>query len=87
MHTDLKKRINVNIELMYEKTEKWRQELEQKRETLIANKQDIVETIHKLDAEKNKDIKNTVIEVDKNLNDIFRTLLPQSGAKLEHEYE
>lgn len=33
-HEDLKKKVNVNIELMFEKTSKWHEELLRKRTTL-----------------------------------------------------
>jgi hypothetical protein len=42
---ELKKRVNVNIELMFEKTQKWHQELLLKRDTLIQNKESIIESI------------------------------------------
>jgi hypothetical protein len=44
-HLDLKKRINVNIELMFETTEKKHQDLLMKRATLVENKAHIEETI------------------------------------------
>jgi structural maintenance of chromosome 2 len=72
---DLRKKVNVNIELMYEKTSKWHEELIRKRQTLQENKANIEETIKKLDIEKNKDLDKTVKEVDKNLNEIFSVLL------------
>ena len=53
---ELRKRVNFNIELMFEKTQKWHQELLLKRDTLIQNKESIVETIRQLDDEKNKDL-------------------------------
>ena len=53
---ELKKRVNVNIELMFEKTQKWHQELLLKRDTLIQNKESIEQTIKQLDVEKNKDL-------------------------------
>jgi chromosome segregation ATPase len=86
-HSDLKKRINVNIELMYDKTEKWHQELLMKKETLQQNKVSIEETIKGLDIEKNKDIQNTVKEVDTNLQNIFSVLLNNAGASLKPEYK
>jgi len=71
---------------MFDKTEKWRQELDMKRLTLTKNKEDIEGTIRKLDIEKNKDIIKTVKEVDRNLNDIFSVLLTNAGANLIPEY-
>jgi hypothetical protein len=44
-HLDLKKRINVNIELMFDKTDKWHQELIRKKETLAENKAHLEDTI------------------------------------------
>lgn len=72
---DLKKKVNVNIDMMFEKTSKWHEELLRKRTTLIENKRHIEETIRQLDVEKNKDLQRTVQEVDKNFNDIFSVLL------------
>ena len=86
-HSELKKRINVNIELMFENTEKKHQDLLMKRETLVQNKAHIEETIKKLDIEKNKDLQKTVKEVDKNLGDIFSVLLQHTHAGLKPVYE
>jgi structural maintenance of chromosome 2 len=72
---DLKKKVNVNIDMMFDKTSKWHEELLRKRTTLIENKRHIEETIRQLDVEKNKDLQRTVQEVDKNFNDIFSVLL------------
>jgi structural maintenance of chromosome 2 len=79
---DLRKKVNVNIELMYEKTSKWHEELIRKRQTLQENKANIEDTIRKLDIEKNKDLEKTVKEVDKNLNEIFSVLLQNTQAHL-----
>lgn len=79
--------MNFNIELMFEKTQKWHQELLLKRDTLIQNKESIVETIRQLDDEKNKDLQNTVKEVNINLRDIFSTLLPNVTAGLRSSYD
>ena len=70
-YDDLKKKVNVNIDMMFEKTSKWHEELLRKRSTLIENKKHIEDTIRQLDIEKNKDLQKTVLEVDKNFNDIF----------------
>jgi structural maintenance of chromosome 2 len=67
---------------MYEKTEKWHQDLLLKKATLTENKRHIKETIDQLDIEKNKDLEKTVKEVDKNLSDIFGVLLVHAGAGL-----
>lgn len=40
-----------------------------------------------LDIEKNKDLQKTVKEVDRNLADIFSTLLPKASANLKEVYE
>lgn len=74
-YDDLKKKVNVNIDMMFEKTSKWHEELLRKRSTLIENKKHIEDTIRQLDIEKNKDLQKTVLEVDKNFNDIFSVLL------------
>ena len=84
---DLRKKVNVNIELMYEKTSKWHEELIRKRQTLQENKANIEDTIRKLDIEKNKDLEKTVKEVDKNLNEIFSVLLQNTQAHLQSEFE
>lgn len=55
-HDDLKKKVNVNIDMMFEKTSKWHEELLRKRSTLIENKKHIEDTIKQLDVEKNKDL-------------------------------
>lgn len=71
---------------MYDKTEKWHQELLRKKEVLIQNKANIEDTIKKLDVEKNKDIQKTVKEVDVNLQNIFGVLLNNAGASLKPEF-
>jgi chromosome segregation ATPase len=53
---ELKKRINVNVDAMFESTERKHQELLMKRDTLVENKAHIEDTISKLDLEKNKDL-------------------------------
>ena len=50
------------------------------------NKQEIEKVIEELDYEKNKDVKKTVKEVDKNFNDIFSVLLPGTKTWLESVY-
>lgn len=55
-YDDLKKKVNVNIDMMFEKTSKWHEELLRKRSTLIENKKHIEDTIKQLDVEKNKDL-------------------------------
>ena len=74
--------MNVNIELMFEKTKKWSAELIRKKEQLTENKERIQLSIVQLDAEKNKDLLITVKEVDRFLNDIFKVLLPGTSAHL-----
>ena len=44
-YDDLKKKVNVNIDMMFEKTSKWHEELLRKRSTLIENKKHIEDTI------------------------------------------
>jgi structural maintenance of chromosome 2 len=83
----LKKKVNVNIDMMFEKTSKWHEELLRKRTTLIENKRHIEETIRQLDVEKNKDLQKTVVEVDKNFNDIFSVLLQHTQAHLAPVYD
>ena len=41
VYNELKKRVNMNIELMYEKTEKQHQEILIKRQTLFDNKEQL----------------------------------------------
>jgi hypothetical protein len=41
---------------MFEKTEKWHEELILKKETLLKNKKHMEDTINGLDIEKNKDL-------------------------------
>ena len=86
-YEDLKKKVNVNIDMMFEKTSKWHEELLRKRTTLIENKRHIEETIRQLDVEKNKDLQKTVVEVDKNFNDIFSVLLQHTQAHLAPVYD
>jgi len=58
------------------------EELLRKLEITSGNKSNLENVIQELDQEKNKDIKKTVKEVDKNLHDIFSVLLPGTSAAL-----
>ena len=62
-------------------------ELERKRATILADKEKLEETITKLDAERNKDIKQTVTEVSKSLGEIYSVLLAGTGARLNPIYD
>ena len=62
-------------------------ELERKRATILADKEKLEETITKLDAERNKDIKKTVAEVSKSLGEIYSVLLAGTGARLNPIYD
>lgn len=86
-HLNLKKRINTQIELMFEKTESWHNELLQKKQTLSANKEAIEQSIAELDELKNKDIQKTVKEVSQNFSNIFSTLLPNVDCFLKSEFD
>lgn len=72
---------------MFDKTEKWREDLLMKKETLKQNKEDFELTMKTLDEEKNKDLQKTVKEVDKNLGNIFSVLLQDTNAGLRPVYD
>ena len=57
--------------------------LERKRDTLRADKERLEELINSLDAQRNSDIKRTVVEVSQSLGEIFSVLLPGTGARLQ----
>ena len=84
---DLRKKFDPTVEDRYEKNFKWHHELMRKREVLVDNKQKIEELIRDLDLEKNRDIRNTVKEVDSNFGQIFSILLPGTNCRLEPVYD
>ena len=78
----LKKRINLKVDAMFEKTEAQYLELQKKKELTAANKQKFEDTIAELDELKNKEIQKTWQKVDKFCGEIYQTLLPGAGARL-----
>lgn len=82
----LKKRVNFTVDAMFERTQRWHEETIRKRDLLTLNKSKLEETIKELDLLKNKDLELTVLEVDRNLGDIFSVLLPGCKASLHKQY-
>ena len=80
---ELSKRINPAISEMFEKTNKWQNDVLSKRAIAQQNKDQLEKAIQELDIEKNRDVRNTVKEVDKHFNDIFSVLLPGTKTRLE----
>jgi len=56
---DLKKRVNLKVDAMFEDTEKAYVELQRKKEVTSENKKQFEDTIHQLDEQKNRDIEKT----------------------------
>lgn len=63
------------------------EELIRKRDIIRQNKEQLESAITDLDKERQKDVKKTILQVDKHLNDIFSSLLPGAGAKLHSVLE
>ena len=84
---DLRKKFDPRVEELAKKNQEMYSELERKRDTIISDKDKLEETIRKLDAERNKDIKMTVVEVSKSIGEIYSVLLPGTGARLNALYD
>lgn len=84
---DLRKKFDPRVEELAKKNQEMYSELERKRDTIISDKDKLEETIRKLDAERNKDIKMTVVEVSKSIGEIYSVLLPGTGARLNPLYD
>ena len=79
---ELKKRINLKVDAMFEKTEGQYLELQKKKETTRGNRERFEKTILELDELKNRELEKTYKNVDKYCGEIFSTLLPGAMAKL-----
>lgn len=79
---DLKKRVNMKVDAMFEKTESQYLELQRKKETTIENKVQFERTIEELDQLKNKEVDKTYKAVSKYCAEIYSTLLQGASAKL-----
>jgi len=77
---DAKKRVNFKVNMMYDETLDRYQKLIAKKETIENNKKEVEETIKYLNLKKNEEIEKTWIIVNKNMNEIFSTLLPGAMA-------
>ncbi|CDW71413.1 structural maintenance of [Stylonychia lemnae] len=78
----LKKRINLKVDAMFEKTEQQYQDLQKKKETTMQNKAQFEATIAELDELKNVEVERTYKAVNKYCSEIFSTLLQGAMAKL-----
>mmetsp|Transcript_34720 Transcript_34720/g.33880 ORF Transcript_34720/g.33880 Transcript_34720/m.33880 type:complete len:100 (+) Transcript_34720:757-1056(+) len=67
---------------MFEDTEKSYNDLQRKKGIIKENKKEFELTIEKLDEQKNKDIENTWMKVNKFCSEIYSTLLQGANAKL-----
>ena len=79
---ELKKKFDPRVEELAKKNQEMYAELERKRDTIKADKEKLEDTIRTLDAERNRDIKTTVVEVSKSIGEIYGVLLPGCGARL-----
>ena len=84
---ELKKKFDPRVEELAQKNQEMYSELERKRDTISADKGKLEETINKLDQERNKDIKKTVVEVSKSIGEIYSVLLPGVNARLNPLYD
>ncbi|KAJ5071289.1 structural maintenance of chromosomes protein [Anaeramoeba ignava] len=78
----LERSLNKKVMSMYEKAEADYQGLIEKREIVQRDRSNIERVIQKLNEEKDKAIKETWQQVNKNFGSIFATLLPGTSAKL-----
>lgn len=84
---ELKKRINPSVEALFDMNCKRHEELIRKRQIIQQNKEQLEQAITVLDAERQKDVKRTIGQVEKHFNDIFSALLPGTGARLHQIFE
>lgn len=84
---ELKKRVNPSVEALFDMNCKRHEELIRKRDIIRQNKEQLESAIADLDKERQKDVKKTITQVDKHLNDIFSSLLIGAGAKLHSVFE
>jgi structural maintenance of chromosome 2 len=78
----LKRKVNMKVDVMADKSEKEYNDLVSKREIIMKDKNSIEKAITELD-DKRKDALQEIYEhVNKNLNSIYSTLLPGTKAKL-----
>ncbi len=79
----LRKRVNLKVDTMFERTEAQYFELQKKKEITIDNRKNFEDTIAELDELKNRELEKTSKFVTKHCGEIFTTLLPGANAKLE----
>jgi structural maintenance of chromosome 2 len=77
-----KKRVNFKVNMMYDDTLQQYDRLISKKETIERNKLEVEETITFLNEKKNEELEKTWRIVNKNMMEIFSTLLPGAMAKL-----
>mmetsp|Transcript_42567 Transcript_42567/g.65278 ORF Transcript_42567/g.65278 Transcript_42567/m.65278 type:complete len:146 (-) Transcript_42567:268-705(-) len=79
---EMKKRVNLKVEIMWEDTNHQYRTLIAKKEILILDKTELLRNIEKLNSEKYKQIEKTWRAVSENCGEIFSTLLPGAKTKL-----
>lgn len=79
----LSKSINKKAMAMFDKAEQEYKDLLQKRDIIINDKCKIEKVIKDLDEKKIETLRRTWMKVNKDFDSIFKTLLPNTNAKLE----
>jgi structural maintenance of chromosome 2 len=79
----LKRKVNMKVEVMADQYEKEYNELIKKKEIILKDKLNIEKAIKEMDLKRKESLNEIYQQVNKNLNSIYSTLLPQTKAKLE----
>ena len=79
----LKRKVNMKVEVMADQYEKEYNELIKKKEIILKDKLNIEKAIKEMDLKRKESLNEIYEQVNKNLNSIYSTLLPQTKAKLE----
>jgi len=78
----LKRKVNMKVEVMADQYEKEYKSLIEKKQILLENKTQIQKAIDELDEKRKIAIEEIFSSVNKNLNKIYSSLLPNTKAKL-----
>lgn len=79
----LKRKVNMKVDVMADQYEKQYNDLIKKKEIIIKDKSNIEKAILELDEKRKVALEEIYIQVNKNLNSIYSTLLPGTQAKLD----
>jgi structural maintenance of chromosome 2 len=79
----LKRKVNMKVDVMADQYEKQYNDLIKKKEIIIKDKANIEKAIIELDEKRKEALEEIYVQVNKNINSIYSTLLPGTQAKLD----